>query len=196
MRSTRWGITTLEIVQGDITKQAVDAIVNAANEMLVGGGGVDGAIHRAGGPSIMAECDKIRSAQGGCPTGTAVITTAGKLLAKNVIHTVGPIWNENSPDECDRLLQNAYRSSIDLAVYHGLRTIAFPSISTGVYGFPIHRAAPLVMETIHFHLMMKTPPLEEIRFVLFSERDVNVYEETLRDFVTSKEEEDDDTIDS
>jgi O-acetyl-ADP-ribose deacetylase (regulator of RNase III) len=195
MRSIRWGITTLEIVQGDITKQAVDAIVNAANERLVGGGGVDGAIHRAGGPSIMAECDRIRGAQGGCPTGAAVITTAGKLLAKNVIHTVGPIWNDAAPEECDRLLQNAYRSSIDLAVYHGLRTIAFPSISTGVYGFPIHRAAPLVFETVHIHLMKKSPPIEEIRFVLFSERDVTVYEETLRDFVTNGKD-DDDSIDS
>ena len=104
MRSTRWGITSLTILQGDITQQNIDAIVNAANERLIGGGGVDGAIHRAGGPDIMAECDIIRKERGGCPTGTAVITTAGRLLAKKIIHTVGPIYDERRTQECDRLL--------------------------------------------------------------------------------------------
>ena len=189
MLSARCGITTLTILQGDITQQNIDAIVNAANERLVGGGGVDGAIHRAGGPSIMAECDKIRAAKGGCPTGTAVITNAGRLLAKNIIHTVGPIWDRNQPEECDRLLASAYLSSLRLAVYHGLRTVAFPSISTGIYGFPIERAAPLVIESVHHHLLEAAPPIEEIRFVLFSDNDVTIYENAITEFLANAESE-------
>lgn len=175
MLGARVGLTTISIMQGDITRQDTDGIVNAANEGLLGGGGVDGAIHRAGGESIMRECERIRREQGGCPTGEAVITTAGRLLAKNVIHTVGPIWSDDRADECDRLLAKAYSRSLALAVYHGLRSLSFPSISTGVYGFPIDRAAPLVLTTILDYVDAQTPPLEEIRLVLFSDSDLAVY---------------------
>ncbi len=125
-------MSIIELFQGDITKLEVDAIVNAANSRLAGGGGVDGAIHRAGGPAIMAECRTI----GSCPTGEAVITTAGNLPAKYVIHTVGPVYRGGASGEA-KLLQNAYANSLGLAEKHGLKSIAFPSISTGVYGYPI-----------------------------------------------------------
>ena len=164
---TAFGGVRIVVKRGDITAEHVDAIVNAANSQLAGGGGVDGAIHRAGGPEIMQECHAIRARQGGCPTGTAVATTAGRLHAKKVIHTVGPIWDNHSPDEADRLLASAYRSSLQLAVDLGLKTVAFPSISTGVYGFPIDRAAPLVAG----REFRGEHPLDEIRFVLFSDRD-------------------------
>jgi O-acetyl-ADP-ribose deacetylase (regulator of RNase III) len=174
MVTATFGKTTIRLVQGDITKEAVDAIVNAANERLVGGGGVDGAIHRAGGPQIMAECDQIRAKHGGCPTGSAVATTAGKLPAKMVIHTVGPVWSERSAVECDRLLASAYTSSLTLAWENRLRTVDFPSISTGVYGFPIERAAKLVLATVRS--FVQHHPFEEIRFVLFSAADFAIYE--------------------
>lgn len=173
----RFGSTRIELLQGDITQQKVDGIVNAANAQLIGGGGVDGAIHRAGGPEIMRECAAIRLRQGGCPTGTAVITTAGKLPARHVIHTAGPIWFDFPPDECDRLLSSCYASCLALAIEHQLRTLAFPSISTGVYGFPIDRAAPLVLKTVR--AFVESKPLDEIRFVLFSERDLAVYQKAL-----------------
>src|SRR5215217_6271061 len=124
-----------ELVRGDITQMRVDAIVNAANTSLLGGGGVDGAIHRAGGPSILQECIKIRETQGGCPVGEAVVTTAGYLQAKYVIHTVGPIWNGGRGQE-RQLLANCYRNSLLIAVQNKVRSIAFPNISTGVYHFP------------------------------------------------------------
>ena len=174
---TGFGKTKITILQGDITAEAVDAIVNAANERLVGGGGVDGAIHRAGGAEIMAECDKIRARQGGCPTGSAVITTAGRLPAKHVIHTVGPVFSRARAEECDRLLASCYRSCLQLALEHGLTRIAFPSISTGVYGFPIDRAAPLVLQTVRDSLIDQ--PLDEVRFVLFSADDLAVYRQAL-----------------
>ena len=123
------------VVRDDITKQNVDAIVNAANSSLMGGGGVDGAIHRAGGPAIVDECRKIIAAQGSCKTGDAVITTAGNLPAHFVIHTVGPVWNGGNKDE-PRLLESCYRKSLELAVENEVKTIAFPNISTGIYGFP------------------------------------------------------------
>lgn len=179
MSEITFGKTKIVTRQGDITLEAVDAIVNAANSGLWGGGGVDGAIHRAGGPAIMAECDAIRDRDGGCPTGSAVITTAGRLRAKHVIHTVGPIWNSNEAAECDRLLMSAYTSSIRLAVAHGLKSMAFPSISTGVYGFPIERAAGLVIRSIHNLLHTDEPPIDEIRFILFSASDLAVYERAL-----------------
>jgi O-acetyl-ADP-ribose deacetylase (regulator of RNase III) len=130
----------IELFQGDITKLEVDAIVNAANSRLAGGGGVDGAIHRAGGPAIMAECRKI----GSCPTGEAVITTAGKLQAQHVIHTVGPVYRGGASGEA-KLLKNAYANSLNLAEKQGLQSIAFPSISTGVYGYPIEEASKIAI---------------------------------------------------
>ncbi len=166
--------TKLSLIRGDITQQDTEAIVNAANTSLLGGGGVDGAIHRAGGPEILEECKKIRARQGGCPTGEAVITTGGKLKAKYVIHTVGPVWSGGNQNE-NRLLENAYRNSLTLAKDKGIRSISFPSISTGAYRFPIHDAARIALSTVRDFL--KEHDLEEIRFVLFSERDLNAYEE-------------------
>jgi O-acetyl-ADP-ribose deacetylase (regulator of RNase III) len=164
-----FGGRTVEVLQGDITRIRADAIVNAANEGLRGGGGVDGAIHRAGGPAIMAECRKI----GHCPTGTAVITTGGVLAAKYVIHTVGPIWQGGRSGEAD-LLRSAYESSLRLAGDRGLVSIAFPSISTGVYGFPIDRACPIAIGAALEYLARPTS-LEKVTFVLFSKADYDLY---------------------
>ena len=165
---------TLRVVRGDITKIKVDAIVNAANSGLRGGGGVDGAIHRAGGPSIMAECRKI----GRCPTGEAVMTGAGNLPAKHVIHTVGPVWYGGKSGEAD-FLRKAYENSLALATSHGLASIAFPSISTGVYGFPIEEAAPIAIRTVLTHLDGKTS-LRQVQFVLFSVGDHQLYLATMK----------------
>lgn len=167
------GESVLEIIQGDITRQEVDAIVNAANTRLAGGGGVDGAIHRAGGPAIMEECRKI----GGCPTGEAVITTAGRLPAKAVIHTVGPIWRGGERGEPE-LLANAYRNSLALADQRGLSSIAFPSISTGVYGYPIDQAARIALRTMIDYLSGKTG-LGLVRMVCYSAGDLAEYEKAL-----------------
>ena len=141
----------LELVEGDITRQRVDAVVNAANSGLRGGGGVDGAIHRAGGPEIMAECRKI----GGCPTGSAVATTAGRLHARYVIHAVGPIWYGGSRREPE-LLASAYRTSLQVADERGVKTIAFPSLSTGAYGYPIEPAAGIALSTVVDYLKGQT----------------------------------------
>lgn len=165
----------LALVLGDITFQQVDAIVNAANTGLVGGGGVDGAVHRAGGTSIMDDCDRIRAEQGGCPTGTAVVTTAGKLPAKAVIHTAGPRWNGGTHAE-DQLLASAYRSSLEAAASLGYRTVAFPSISTGVYGYPIEEAAEIALRTILAVLEERPDAFDEVRMVLFSHHDLEAYE--------------------
>ena len=165
----------LTLVQGDITRQTVDAIANAANASLVGGGGVDGAIHRTGGPAIMAECDRIRATAGGCPTGTAVMTTAGKLAAKAVIHTAGPRWRGGKGGEAE-LLASCYRSCLELAVKNGFRTIAFPSISTGIYGYPIERAAAVALSEVGAFLAASPMALDEVRFVLYSTEDLAVYE--------------------
>ena len=164
----------IALCQGDITKQAVDAIVNAANARLAGGGGVDGAIHRAGGPAIMGECRKI----GGCPTGTAVITTGGNLPAKHVIHTVGPVYRNGTSGE-PGLLEGAYRSSLELADQNGLKTIAFPSISTGVYGYPIRDASNIALSTVIAYLKGETV-VERAVFVLFSSQDFDIYCDTLK----------------
>ena len=170
------GNATLRLVQGDITTEAVDAVVNAANSSLMGGGGVDGAIHRAGGPDILAECKQIVKRQGRLPTGEAVITTAGRMPSKHVVHTVGPIWRGGGSNE-DGLLANAYRSSLTLAAESGCRTVAFPSISTGVYSFPIERAARIAIRT----LVATLPSLDvdEARMVLFGSHDFDVYAATL-----------------
>ena len=171
---------TLELVQGDITQQDTDAIVNAANSGLRGGGGVDGAIHRAGGPAIMQECRQI----GGCPTGQAVITTGGKLRAKHVIHAVGPIYRGGAQGEAE-LLASAYRSSLEVARQNHLKTIAFPSLSTGAYGYPIAEAARVALRTVVDELKAH-PGIELVRFVLFTEGDLRVYEEALRGLVSPK----------
>lgn len=166
--------TKLSLIRGDITQQDTEAIVNAANTSLLGGGGVDGAIHRAGGPGILEECKKIRAKQGGCPTGEAVITGGGKLKAKYVIHTVGPIWSGGKRNE-DTLLSNAYKNSLTLAKNKGIQSLSFPSISTGAYGFPIERAARIALSVVQDFLKEYT--FAEVRFVLFSERDLKIYQE-------------------
>ena len=169
--------TTLTLVQGDITKEQVDAIVNAANEQLMGGGGVDGAIHRAGGPAIMVECNEIRAEQGGCPTGSAVITTGGNLPANRVIHTVGPIWRGGNAGE-PNLLASCYRESLNLALEGGIKTIAFPSISTGIYGYPIDRAADTALNAVK-EFLAGHDGIEEVRFVLFDDATYASYENAL-----------------
>lgn len=173
------GSTRITLVQGDITRQRVDAIVNAANTSLLGGGGVDGAIHRKGGPAILEECRRIVAAQGGCSTGQAVVTTAGDLPARRVIHTVGPVWQGGSRGE-PGLLRSAYRNSLAIAVRDELRTVAFPSISTGAYGFPVDRAAALALETIEHACTEHPDALDEVRMVLFSARDLETYAAALR----------------
>jgi O-acetyl-ADP-ribose deacetylase len=165
----------IEIIDGDITRQAVDAIVNAANNSLLGGGGVDGAIHRAAGPELLAECRTLH----GCPTGEAKITKGYRLPAKFVIHTVGPIWQGGHAHE-DELLANCYRNSLALAVTHGLTTIAFPSISTGVYGFPIERAAHIAIQTMKAFLD-EHPALHQVTLVCFGQRDYQVYLQAYKD---------------
>jgi O-acetyl-ADP-ribose deacetylase (regulator of RNase III) len=157
----------IEAIKGDITKIKADAIVNAANSSLMGGGGVDGAIHRAGGPSILAECRKMFAKQGGCKTGQAVITTAGKLPAKFVIHTVGPVWYGGMKDE-KKLLADCYRNSLKLAVANGCKIVAFPNISTGVYRFPKNEATEIAVETVK-NFLSKTDKIEKVIFVCFDE---------------------------
>ncbi len=170
--------TNLKLIQGDITLESTEAIVNAANSTLLGGGGVDGAIHRSGGTKILEECKAIRKKQGGCPTGEAVITTAGNLPSSYVIHTVGPIWrggNNNEPE----LLANAYKNSLRLAYKNKIKTIAFPSISTGVYSYPIEKASIIALKTIKNTLDEFS--FEEIRFILFSEKDYNIYLKSVKE---------------
>jgi O-acetyl-ADP-ribose deacetylase (regulator of RNase III) len=161
----------IELVQGDITAQQVDAIVNAANQSLLGGGGVDGAIHRAGGPAILAECRTL----GGCEIGDAKATNAGNLAARYVIHTVGPIWMGGSMDE-EKLLASCHRRSLEVAAECGCSSIAFPAISTGVFGYPVELAAPVALsataETLTDHA-----EIELVRFVLFGERSHAIFEQ-------------------
>lgn len=171
---TNVGKTKLSLIQGDITQQDTEAIVNAANSSLLGGGGVDGAIHRAGGPQILEECKAIRAKQGGCPTGQAVITSGGKLKARYVIHTVGPIWSGGHRDE-DNLLRSAYYNSLKLAKKKGINSISFPSISTGAYRFPKERAARIALSTVKDFI--KEHDFSEVRFVLFSSEDLKIYED-------------------
>src|SRR5678809_170767 len=158
-------MASIEIVRGDITTMKVDAIVNAANSSLMGGGGVDGAIHRAGGPAILEECRKIIAKQGSCRTGEAVITTGGNLPAKFVIHTVGPVWNNGKKNEAN-LLAACYQNSLKLAVKHSLSSIAFPNISTGIYGYPKKEAAEIAVNTVVLYLKQDTF-ISKVYFVCF-----------------------------
>ena len=175
------GRATLRILLGDITEQPTDAIVNAANPGLMGGGGVDGAIHRKGGPTILEECRRIRATEfpDGLPTGRAVITSGGKLRARYVIHTVGPVWRGGGQDE-SKMLAEAYRSSLDLALRKGLKTIAFPAISTGAYGYPIEEASSVALKTIK-EFLENRQGLEEILLVLLTRHDLAVYESAAKD---------------
>lgn len=167
----------IEILKTDITKIKADAIVNAANTSLLGGGGVDGAIHKAGGKAILEECMAIRSKQGGCATGEAVCTTAGNLDAKFVIHTVGPVWNGDQ-GKCERLLANCYRNSLLLADELGVKVIAFPNISTGIYKFPKELAAKIAINTIH---RFNADSIEQVLFVCFDEENQKIYNRLLNE---------------
>jgi len=163
----------LVLVKGDITEEETDAIVNAANSRLAGGGGVDGAIHRAGGPAIMEECRRI----GGCPTGKAVITGAGNLKAKYVIHAVGPIYQGGTKGE-EKLLRGAYEESLKIATKKGLKSISFPAISAGAYGYPLDEAARVALQTV-IEYLKSTEGLELVRFVLFDERTLDAFRRQL-----------------
>lgn len=166
------------LIEGDITKQKVDAIVNAANSSLMGGGGVDGAIHRAGGPAIMEECRQIIAWQGRCGTGEAVITTGGNLSVRFVIHTVGPVWHGGNSNE-DELLENAYSNSLQLALENGVETIAFPNISTGVYGFPKERAAEIAVKTVT-KFLAENEQIRKAYFVCFDQENYELYKAVLK----------------
>jgi len=163
----------IQLSKGDITKMEVDAIVNAANTSLLGGGGVDGAIHRAGGPEILEECRKIRQRQGGCKVGEAVITMGGRLPCRYVIHTVGPVWNGGGNRE-EELLANAYRNSFRLAMEQGVQTMAFPNISTGIYKFPKEKAAHIALITIK-ELLTGAASSMKIFFVCYDEENYQIY---------------------
>ncbi|NIQ39612.1 MAG: O-acetyl-ADP-ribose deacetylase [Proteobacteria bacterium] len=167
--------SVLELVQGDITQQDTDAIVNAANQSLLGGGGVDGAIHRAAGPQLLAECRTLD----GCRTGDAKITEGYNLKARHVIHTVGPVYRRESKEVRD-LLASAYHRSMEVAHENGLKSLAFPSISTGAYGYPIEEAAPIALSTVIDYLK-DHEDIENVRFVLFSADVLKAYEKALRD---------------
>jgi O-acetyl-ADP-ribose deacetylase (regulator of RNase III) len=166
--------STLEIVQGDITLQEITAIGNAANSALAGGGGVDGAIHRAGGPAVMSE---LKARYKGCPTGSAVITGGGKLKAKYVIHAVGPMYSGSPRDP--ELLSSAYRKSLELCTEHRIDSVAFPSISTGIYGYPVEEASRTALKTVIDYLKSH-PEIKRVRFVLFDSRTFEVYKTALK----------------
>jgi len=181
MMEFMFGNTKIRIVQGDITEQDTDVIVNAANSTLMGGDGVDGAIHRKGGLKILEECKVIRKTEwpNGLPTGKAIITTGGNLKARHVIHTVGPVWNGGKHGEPE-LLAEAYKNSLSLAVSKGLKTIAFPSISTGAYGYPIDKTCEVALRTVR-EFLEKEDKLEKVVFVLFSQPDIETYEKTAKE---------------
>jgi O-acetyl-ADP-ribose deacetylase len=168
------GEKLLKLKVGDITREPADAIVNAANSALAGGGGVDGAIHRAGGPSIMRELDQIRAKTGGCPTGNAVVTAAGLLPARFVFHAVGPVYRDGKHREPE-LLASCYRTCLKLAEEQGITTIAFPSISTGAYAYPIREAAQIALAEVRRHLNTEGGSVRQVTFVLYSDADYRVY---------------------
>jgi O-acetyl-ADP-ribose deacetylase len=172
----------LSLVLGDITRQPTDAIVNTANSGLMGGGGVDGAIHRAGGSSILEECRQIVIRQGQLPAGKAVITTGGNLPAQHVIHTVGPIWRGGSNNE-SQLLASAYRESLRLAEKHKLKSISFPSISTGAYGYPVEAAATIAVQTVISFLEAEANSIQEVFFVLYDSYSFAAYQKVLLDII-------------
>jgi O-acetyl-ADP-ribose deacetylase len=174
----------IRILQGDITQQATDAIVNAANSSLMGGGGVDGAIHHAGGPAILEECKKIVARQGRLPAGKAVITTGGRLKARYVIHTVGPVWRGGSSREAD-VLASAYRESLKLAAENNLSRLAFPAISTGAYGYPVEEAAEIAIQTTINFLKSEQTSIKEVVFVLYDRWTYEVYRKMLNELVKS-----------
>lgn len=163
----------IKLVKGDITKMQVDAVVNAANSSLLGFGGVDGAIHSAGGPAILQDCVAIRNRQGGCKTGEAVITTGGSLPANYVIHTVGPVYSGNKVEK-EQLLANAYRNSLQLAVENNVQTIAFPNISTGIYHFPKPKAAAIAVATVQ-DFLRENKDITQVIFVCFDDENCNLY---------------------
>lgn len=168
------GLAQLQLLKGDITKIAVDAIVNAANSQLAGGGGVDGAIHRAGGPAIMEELDAIRTETGGCPTGSAVATSAGNLPAKYVFHAVGPIYRNGQQGEAE-LLASCYSTALNMAAERDVKTISFPSISTGIYGYPLNEAAKIAVQTVANWLRDHPGDVHTVKLVQFSEGDHQTY---------------------
>lgn len=168
----------LQLALGDITEERTDAIVNAANSSLLGGGGVDGAIHRAGGPAILEECRAIRARQGTCPAGQAVVTTGGRLAARYVIHTVGPVWRGGGRGEAS-ILASCYCSSLRLAAERGLASVAFPSVSTGIYGYPVKEAAKVALGAVAEFLGKEESSPELVRFVLFDEKTFRAYREAL-----------------
>ena len=174
------GNATVQLIKGDITDIKADAIVNAANSSLMGGGGVDGAIHQKGGPKILEECKRIRATEwpDGLPTGKAVITSGGNLKTKYVIHTVGPMWLGGFHVEAE-LLKQAYRNSLKLAVTKGIKSIAFPSISTGAYGYPVEEASRIAVKTVK-EFLEKDERIEKVIFVLFSQRDLEIYIEAAK----------------
>jgi len=175
----------LSLIQGDITLQETDGIVNAANPGLMGGGGVDGAIHRAGGPAILEECRRIVAKQGRLPPGQAVITTAGRMKTSRVIHTVGPIWEGGNDKEAETLA-SAYRESLKLAAGNNLESVSFPSVSTGVYGYPVEKAARIALKTAADFLARETP-VKEVVFVLYDARTYDVYASALREIIAEKQ---------
>jgi O-acetyl-ADP-ribose deacetylase (regulator of RNase III) len=174
MTSRAFGPGRVELVRGDITRERVDAIVNAANSTLMGGGGVDGAIHRAGGSAILEDCKRIRSERGPLPPGEAVFTTAGRLPCRHVIHTVGPVWHGGDSSEAQTLAR-CYTNSLAVAEAQGLSSIAFPSISTGVFGYPVEQAAAVALAAVRDALLKKPGSVTLVRFVLFSDSDLAAY---------------------
>jgi O-acetyl-ADP-ribose deacetylase (regulator of RNase III) len=173
-----WDMAQIDVIQGDITKLTVDAIVNAANSSLMGGGGVDGAIHRAAGPGLLEECRQIVARQGGCKTGEAVITAAGNLNCRYVIHTVGPVWRGGNNGEKEKLA-SCYYNSLELAVENEIRSIAFPNISTGIYGFPKEQAVTIAIETVQAYLITQLI-IEKVLFVCYDAENLKLYSSIMK----------------
>lgn len=182
MEKRKIGSTSLILIQGDITQQDTEVIVNAANSSLMGGGGVDGAIHRAGGPIILEECKEIIAEKGRLPTGQSVITNGGNLKAKYVIHTVGPVWSGGNKNE-PQLLKNCYQNSLQLSMDRGYKTISFPSISTGVYSYPIDQASRIAIQAV-VDFLNKNDFFEQVYFVLFDSTTFQNYRSALSEIVS------------